>query len=458
VPVSNQFREIDRSQPITLPGNLEGWLDGHDLAHFIVEVVEVLDTREIEEAYRGGGSAPYPPKMLLGLLFYCYAKGIFSSRKIERATYELIPVLYLAGGTHPDHDSINTFRRRFLPQFEALFVQVLLMAHELGVLKLGDVSLDGTKIEANASKHHAMSWGYAERLEQQLKAEVQTLLERAAAVDGPGAVDIDLPAELKRREDRLAKIAEVKTEIERRAAARYAEEQAAHAAKLAGRAAQEQARGRKFGGKPPQVPTPGPRAEDQVNFTDGESRIMPVAGGGFKQAYNAQATVTMGSLLIIGAHVTQHANDQQEIEPALAELAKLPERVGTVERMTADNGYLSKGNVNRLVDARIEPLIAVGRQSHHEALEERLAPVPDTPQSPDAVTAMKHQLKTPEGKALYAKRKTTSEPVFGIIKEVMGFRRFLLRSLDKVKGEWRLVCLAYNLKRLCVLNQGVIAS
>ena len=185
---------------------------------------------------------------------------------------------------------------------------------------------------------------------------------------------------------------------------------------------------------------------------------MPVSGGGFEQAYNAQATVTLGSLLIVGTHVTQHANDKQEIEPALAERAKRPETLGTVERMTADNGYLSEGNVNRLVDARIEPLIAVGRQRHHDALAERLAPVPEAPPNPDAVTAMQHRLKTPEGKALYARRKTTSEPVFGIIKEVMGFRRFLLRGLEAVKGEWRLVCLAFNLKRLCVLNQGVIAS
>ena len=456
--MSHQFREIDRSQPITLPGNLEGWLDGSDLTHLIVEVVEALDTREIEAAYRGGGSAPYPPKMLLALLFYCYVKGIFSSRQIERATYELIPVLYLTGGLHPDHDSINTFRHRFLPHFERLFVQVLLIAHELGVVKLGEVSLDGTKIAANASQHKAMSWGYAERLEQQLQAEVQTLLARAEAAAGPGSPDLDLPAELKRREDRLAKIAEVKAEIERRAQGRYAQEQAEYEAKRAERAAKEQARGRKLGGKPPRAPTPGPRPDDQVNFTDGDSRIMPVAGGGFEQAYNAQATVTMGSLLIIGAHVTQHANDKQEIEPALAELAKLPERLGTVERMTADNGYLSEDNVNRLVHAHIEPLIAVGRQSHQEALAERLAPVPDAPQNPDAVTAMKHRLKTPEGKALYAQRKTTSEPVFGIIKEVMGFRRFLLRGLEAVKGEWRLVCLAFNLKRLFVLQQGVTAS
>jgi len=455
--VSNQFREIDRSQPITLPGNLEGWLDGNDLAHFIVEVVEALDTREIEAAYRGGGSAPYPPKMLLALLFYCYVKGIFSSRKIERATYELIPVLYLTGGLHPDHDSINTFRHRFLPHFERLFVQVLLIAHELGVLTLGDVSLDGTKIDANASKHKAMSWAYAERLEHQLQAEVQTLLARAAAVEGPGAVDLDLPAELQRREDRLAKIAEVKTEIERRAAARYAEEQAAYEAKRAARAAREQARGRKFGGKPPQAPTPGPRPDDQVNFTDGDSRIMPVSGGGFEQAYNAQATVTMGTLLIVGTHVTQNPNDKQEMEPAVAELAKLPERLGAIERMAADNGYGSAHNVEILVTAGIEPLIAVGRQSHHEALEERLAPVPAAPQNPDAMSAMKHRLKTKEGKAFYAKRKTTSEPVFGIIKEVMGFRRFLLRGLAAVKGEWRLVCLAFNLKRLFVLQQGLTA-
>ena len=195
-----------------------------------------------------------------------------------------------------------------------------------------------------------------------------------------------------------------------------------------------------------------------MNFTDGDSRIRPVSGGGFEPAYHAQATVTMGSLLIIGAHVTQNANDQQEMAPALAELAQRPEALGAVERMAADNGYCSAHNVEILVNQGIEPVIAVSRQSHHEALEERLAPVPDAPPNPNALTAMKHRLKTPEGKACYAKRKTTSEPVFGIIKEVMGFRRFLLRGLEAVKGEGRLVCLAFNLKRLCVLHQGVTAS
>lgn len=456
--MSNQFIEIDRSQPILLPGNLEGWLEGNDLAHFIVEVVETLDTQEIEGAYRGGGSAPYPPKMLLALLFYCYIKGIFSSRKMERATYELIPVLYITGGTHPDHDSINTFRKRFLPHLELLFVQILQMAHTLGILRLGDVSLDGTKIAANASKHKAMSWAYAEQLEAQLRAEVQTLLQRAETAEGTGVNDLDLPAELKRREERLQKIAEVKAEIEQRAQARYTQEQADYEAKQAERAAKEQARGRRLGGKKPQAPVPGPRPKDQVNFTDGEARIMPVSGGGFEQAYNAQATVTIGSLLIVGTHVTQNPNDKQEMEPAVAELAKLPECLGAVERMAADNGYGSAHNVEILVEQGIEPFIAVGRQPHHEALEERLVPVPEAPNNPDAVGTMKHRLKTKEGKAFYAKRKTTSEPVFGIIKEVMGFRRFLLRGLAAVKGEWRLVCLAYNLKRLCVLNQGMRAS
>jgi transposase len=450
--VSNRFIEIDRCQPITLPGNLEGWLDGNDLAHFIVEVVETLDTRPIEGAYGGGGSAPYPPKMLLALLFYGYAKGIFSSRQMERATYELIPVLYLTGGTHPDHDSINTFRKRFLPQLEPLFVQILQIAHGLGILKLGDVSLDGTKLLANASKHKAMSWAYAEKLEEMLRAEVQTLLQRAETAGAESVKDIDLPAELKRREQRLQKIAEVKAEIERRAQARYAQEQADYAAKQAERAAKEQARGRKLGGKPPQEPTPGPRPKDQVNFTDEDSRIMPSAGGGFEQAYNAQATVDMATLLVVGAHVTQHANDKQEVEPALEELTKLPKDLGQVKRAALDNGYYSQNNVETLVDHGIEPFIAVGRQRHDEALEARLAPVPEAPKTADAVGAMKHRLKTVEGKAFYAKRKSTVEPVFGLIKEVMGFRRFLWRGLEAVKGEWRLVCLAFNLKRLCALR------
>ena len=213
-----------------------------------------------------------------------------------------------------------------------------------------------------------------------------------------------------------------------------------------------------MGGKKPQEPTPGPQPADQVNFTDEDSRIMPVSGGGFEQADNAQATVDQGTLLVVGAHLTQNANDKQEVGPALQELAKLPEALGSVARAALDNGYYSQSNVEILVEHGIEPFIAVGRQPHHEALEERPAPVPEAPNNPDAVGAMKHRLKTKEGKTFYAKRKSTVEPVFGIIKEVMGFRRFLLRGLEAVQGEWRLVCLAFNLKRLFVLQQGVTAS
>ena len=235
------------------------------------------------------GSPPYPPKMMLALLFYCYATGIFTSRKIEQATYEQIPVLFITGGTHPDHDSINTFRKRFLGELSDLFVKLLLIAHGMGILKLGDISMDGTKIKANASKHKAMSWEYACKLEAQLRSEVEELIRRAESESGQGQQEINIPAELQRREVRLAKIAEVKVELERRAAERYAQEQTEYLAKLKEREEKEQQRGRKLGGKAPKVPEPGPQAKDQANFTDGDSRIMPTASG-FEQAYNAQAS------------------------------------------------------------------------------------------------------------------------------------------------------------------------
>jgi transposase len=311
------------------------------LANFVVEVVEQLDTSPIERAYSGGGSPPYPPKMMLALLFYCYAKGIFSSRKIERATYELIPVLYITGGTHPDHDSINTFRKRFLKEFSKLFVLLLQIAHGMDILKLGNISMDGTKIKANASKHKAMSYGYAIKLEEQLRGEVADLIKRAESENGRGQQEIDIPAELQRREARLDKITEIKAEIERRADERYTQEQAEHEAKLKAREEKEKERGRKLGGRAPKVPEPGPRNKDQVSFIDGDSRIMPTAGGGFEQAYNAQATVDLETMLIIGQHVSQNPNDKQEVSPALQELSSLPSDLGDIKKAAADSGYFS---------------------------------------------------------------------------------------------------------------------
>ncbi len=450
--MSCKFIEIDRSEPIILPDNLEDWLDNNDLAIFIVDVVEKLDTSAIENRYRGGGSAPYPPKIMLALLFYGYAKGIFSSRKIEKSTYELIPVLYIANGLHPDHDSINTFRKRFLPELGALFVMLLQIAHGMNIFKLGDIYIDGTKIKANASKHKAMSWKHACELEQQLKSEVETLLKRAETENSKPNKDIDIPAEIARREDRLEKINDVKAEIELRAKSRYEQEKAEYDAKMAERATKEAASGKKLGGKKPKEPEEGARDKDQMNFTDEDSRIMPQAGGGFVQAYNAQASVDGETMLIVAEHVSQKANDKQEVEPALAELAKLPEELGAVERAGLDTGYFSADNVEKLSQQHIEPFIACGRQSHNQRLEERLAAEPEAHENATPVEVMQHQMKTKMGKGFYAKRKSTVEPVFGIIKEVMGFRHFMLRGIESVKGEWTLMCLAYNLKRLCVLN------
>ncbi len=426
-------------------------MDENSLARFIVEILEQLDTRAIENAYRGGGSPPYPPKMMLALLFYCYAKGIFSSRKIEHSTYEQIPVLFITGGTHPDHDTINTFRKRFLEELSDLFVQLLQIAQGMGILKLGDISMDGTKIKANASKHKAMSWEYACKLEEQLRNEVAELIKRAESENGQSQQEIDIPPELQRREAWLEKIAEVKAELERRATERYEREQADYAAKIKAREEKEQERGRKLGGKQPKAPEPGPQAKDQVNFTDGDSRIMPTASG-FEQAYNAQTSVDVASMVIVGQHISQNPNDKQEVVPALQTIANLPDDLGDIKRAAADSGYFSKNNVQHFEKAGIEPYLPNGRQHHNPTLEERFAKAPEAPKDADSVEAMVHRMKTEAGKAFYAKRKSTVEPVFGIIKEIMGFRRFMLRGLNAVQGEWTLICMAYNLKRLCVLS------
>ena len=448
--MSNQFIPIERDQPVVIP--VQEWLAEDHLARFIVEIVESLDVSSLEAAYSGGGSAPYPPKMMLALLFYGYATGIFSSRALERATYELIPVIYITGNTHPDHNSINTFRKRFLEELKGLFVQILLRAYALGVLQLGNVSLDGSKVHANASKHKAMSWDYANRLEEQLQAEVAALLQQAEAGNTEPLPGLKVADEVALRQARLQQIGAVKAELEARAQARYEQEQAAYEAKLAQRRAKEQARGHKLGGRPPQPPEPGPQGKDQVNFTDPESQIMPVSGGGFEQAYNAQAGVDHGSRLIVVNHLSPNPNDQQELQPALDNLSQLPEELGQVNHVLTDNGYCSEVNVKACEQAHITPLLATGRAGHHPTLEERFADPGEAPDTVDPVARMEHRLQTPEGKALYAKRKSTIEPVFGIIKHVMGFRQFLLRGLQAVQGEWNLVCIAYNLKRLPVLT------
>lgn len=450
--MSNKFINISRQSEITLPPNLKGWLDNTNLARFIVDMVDQLDTATFEDDYCGGGSPPYPPKLMLALLFYCYIKGTFSSRQIEIATYEQVPVIFIANGLHPDHTSIAAFRKRFINKFKHIFIQILEIAVEMNVLKLGDISIDGTKIHANASKHKAMSWKYANQLEAQLKKEVEMLLKKAEETSNEAVNDIDIPDEIKRREIRLEKIAEAKKAIKERHAIRYEKEKKEHEEKMKARAKHEENTGEKARGRLPEAPSDQPKATDQVNFTDEESRIMPLSGGGFEQAYNAQATVDMDSRLIITNHVTQNTNDKREVEAMLAELALLPESCGEVKRAALDNGYHSEENHNKLADENIESYIPSGRQKHNQWLKEHYGESQSENEPATVMDAAQERMKGKDGKEFYAKRKSTIEPTFGIVKNVMGFRQFMLRGLKAVSGEWTIVSIAFNLKRLCVLN------
>lgn len=448
----DNFRSVDRQTGYLLPPSVDEWLPERRLARFVVEVIDGLDLNGMSGAYRGSGSASYHPRVLLGLLVYGYATGVFSSRKLERATYDSVAFRFIAANDHPDHDTIAAFRRRFLKDIERLFVDVLRLAREMGVLKMGTIGLDGTKIHANASRHSALSYEHATRIEAQLKAEVADLMAKAEAADTADVPDgMSIPDELGRREDRLRKIAEAKAKIEARARERHAREMTEHEAKMAARAARTAATGKKPGGKPPAPPVEGPRPTDQVNLTDEASRIMPVAGGGVDQCYNAQAAVAAGSLLVVATEVVQAPNDKNQVEPMLEKIGALREKLGEAKTLLADAGYFSASNVEACEKAGVEPLIAMGRQPHHPPLSERFEKASEAPKDPTPVEAMAYKLKTPEGRALYALRKQTPEPVFGIIKSVLGFRQFSLRGLEKVRGEWSLVTMAWNLKRMFVL-------
>lgn len=449
----SNFRPVDRHTAYLLPPSIDEWLPQDHLARFIVEVVDGLDLRSMVSAYGGRGSAAYHPALLLSLLIYGYATGVFSSRRIERATYDSVAFRFIAAGAHPDHDTLATFRRRFLDELAGLFVQVLEVAQEMKLLKLGTISLDGTKVHANASRHSALSHGHIEKLEAQLKTEVQELLALAEQADQANIPDgVSLPEEIQRREDRLKAMAEAKAKIEARAKARFEREQAEYQAKLAAQEEKRKKTGKKPGGRPPKPPTAGPKAQDQINLTDEESRIMPVSGGGFDQAYNAQAGVDTDSLLVVAPAVTQACNDKEQVEPMLAQVAALPESLGKADTLLADTGYFSAANVAACEKAGIDPHIAIKRESHHRSPLERFTEPGALADDATPVERMAHKLQTQAGRSAYALRKQTVEPVFGIIKSVLGFRQFSLRGLNKVSGEWALVCLAWNLKRMAVLR------
>jgi transposase len=448
-----EFIPIDRDTPYLFPPSVQDYLPDNHLARFVVEIVDQLDLNHLSAVYTGRGSKPFHPAMLVSLLFYGYATGVFSSRKLEKASYDSIAFRYVCANSNPDHDTINSFRKRFLNELAALFVEILVVAEAMGLVKLGTVSLDGTKVKANASKHKALSWDYANRLEAQLKQEVEELMRLAEEADqGSLPEEMDIPEELQRREQRLAAIARAKEEIKVRAQARFEDEQAEYEEKLEKREARAKKTGKKPRGKPPKPPTAGPRGKDQVSLTDEESRIMPTSGGGFEQAYNAQAGVDVESHLIVEQHVTQHTNDKQEIEPALAAIEHLPAVLGEVKKLLADTGYFSEANVEKCIEDGIEPFIPEKRQPHNLPLMERFSDDPAPPHNATPVQAMRHRLQTQQGKAVYGKRKATVETVFGIVKDVLGFRQFLLRGLNAVQGEWSLVCIGWNLKRMHALS------
>ena len=385
----SNFRPIDRETGFLLPPSVDEWLPERHLARFVVEVVAGLDLRAIVSSYRGSGEAPYHPELLVGLIIYGYATGVFSSRKLERATYDSVAFRFIAANQHPDHDTIAAFRRRFLRQVEPLFVQVLCMAREMGVLKLGTVALDGTKIHANASRHSALSYEHACRIEAQLQAEVADLMAKAEAADQADVPDgMSIPEELARRDQRLAALARAKATIEARAKERHARERADYEARLKAREEKIAATGKKPGGRQPAVPVEGPLPADQINLTDPASRIMPVAGGGFEQCYNAQAVVAEGSMMVIAADVVQAPNDKQQLEPMLDKLDDLPDALGTADALLADNGYFSESNVNACAGAGIDPVIAMGREAHHPTLDERFAAAPEPPTDPTPLEAL----------------------------------------------------------------------
>lgn len=451
--MSRKFRTANYEATLKQTISLEEALPPEHLARFVVDVVAQLDLSQIYERYGAQGGEAIAPEILLGLLFYGYATGIFSSRKIEKAVYESIPMRFIAGGLHPDHDTIAHFRKTFLAEIQELFVQILLLAQAAGVLKLGNISLDGSKIHADASKSKAVSYKRLIEIETQLRKEVGELFELGEQVEQgerqlpEGLVVQD---EIAIREERLTRLAQAKAVLEARAKERYEAEQAEYEAKLREREKKARQHHRKPKGRPPQPPQPGPREKDQYNFTDPESRIMKNSQNeGVDQHYNVQAAAEQESLLIVAHALSNHPNDKQE---ALPTLEAIPAEIGKPEATAMDNGYFSAANISACQERGIEPYIATGREPHHQDWHSFFAELSEPPgEAASPKEKMAYKLLTEVGHAIYRLRKCTIEPVIGIIKEILGFRQFSLRGLRAAAGEWGLVCLAFNLKRMHTL-------
>ena len=460
-----RFVNVDHDTPLLLPPDLRAWVPPEHLVHFLMDAVGELDLHGARVNERGTGDAQYPPRLLLGLLIYSYATGVFASRQIEAATYDRVAVRLLCADTHPDHDTICTFRREHRELLARSFAQVIELSARCGVLKVGGitVAIDGTKVLASASKHAAVSHGRAGELMQELDLEIEELLRKAEDADSTPLDDgLSIPEEVQRRQERKAQLARARAEIEARAQARAALERAEYERKLAARDA-TRAAGKKPRGKEPQPPSGAPGPKDQVNFTDPESRIMPVSGGGFEQCYNAQAAVEVESRLIVGERVSDAPNDKEQLVPSLA--AVVP-ATGPVAEVLIDSGFLSEAAVRAAETgpdgqpSGVRVLAAMGRERHGRRvrdLEKKAAPAAPPPGAPWA-EHMAHRVATPAGRARYKLRQQTVEPIFGILKAALGFRSFRLRGLAGAATEWTLVTLAYNLRRLHRLGADLKAA
>jgi transposase len=457
--MSRIYMSYDPEQRLLMPADLREWLPEEHLALFVSDVVEQLDLSKIVDWYERGdgrGRPPYHPLMMVKLLVYGYCTGRVSSRKIEKATYEDVAFRVLACNQHPDHDSIAEFRKQHLEELAKLFAQVLRMCEQAGMVKLGQVAIDGSKLRANASKHKAMSYERMCAKEEQLAAEVARLLEEAAATDeredqeyGKGRRGDELPPELARRESRLRKIREAKAALEAEAKEKAKAAAAVAQGKLEARKQREEETGKKTPGRVPQVPdveAAKPEAKAQRNFTDPESRIMKdSATGSFEQSYNAQIAVDSQAQIIVAASLTQEVNDKQQLVPMLTavkeNLGQLPEKV------TADAGYFSAAAVTNEALSSVDLYVTPDSGKKTEAAE-LLAVAPASTEDQAVIEAMREKLKTVAGREVYKQRKLIVEPVFGQVKEVRGFRRFSFRGLRKNQAEWALICLTHNLLKL----------
>ncbi len=425
----SNFVDCDREQAFLLPPDLRDWLPAGDLAHFVIEAVEGVDLGAFKVNHRGTGSAQYHPRMMLALLIYSYANGLFSSRRIERATHRDIGVRFVAANRHPDHDTIARFRRENFDAVSESFLQVLLLAKELTLLRVGLVSVDGSKFEANASKHRSVTYERAGALITQLEGEIAALLGRAEAADVDGEEDPQaLPQEIARREALRDKLDAARRRLETQAKARAEAERGAYEATVAAR---EKRRGRAKG-KHPKPPHETPGAEEQSNLSDPDSRLMRKSKQHeYRQAYNAQAVVDAGgSQLIVSARISLCASDRNEL---VADIEAIP-------------AALEASGIEALVSTSAE-----GRRRTYDFRPGKALPAAKEPKA-EWLKAMAEKLASEEGRALHKLRRQTVEPAFGVIKAVLGFAGFSRRGLEKTEGEWTLVALAYSCKRLHKLS------